>query len=703
MSADNNMNAISRLMRPTSVAVIGASSDATRTSGRPVAYLRKHGFSGAVYPVNPRVEQIDGLTCYPDVASLPEAPDVGIVLLGAERAHTAVRDLANLGTRAAIVLASGYAEAGEQGAQRQAQLLEAAGPMRLLGPNTIGLVNLNDRITLSASGALETDEFRVGSIGVVSQSGGILGSLLSRAAAAGIGLSKLISTSNEADLEMADFIDFLVDDEDTSVIALYMETIRHPDRFRAAALRAAAARKPVVAFKIGRSESGVRSAVSHTGALAGADEMYDALFRQTGVIRATTFADLLDMPNLLSIRRRLSGKRVAILTSTGGAGTLVADSLGVAGFETPPPDEATAARLRALQTGDHAVLDRNPIDVTLAGLQPDLLRNAIRTLLESPGYDAAAIIVGSSALAMPDLMAGAIRESLPGTDKPVVAYVSPHAPAITRLLNSRDVPAFNSPESVASALHGLWSHSRASGQGPSSTNATATIDIDVGELPPGNLDESEAKALFARFGIPPVREVVVSDAAQAENAARSIGGKVVLKLLSNTVLHKSDVGGVAVGVSADTIGARLSQMRGDVAKATGTAAEAFVVQEMIGGGVEMMLGVHRDPLGAAVLLGIGGVTAELIGDTSMRMLDPRHGLSRADALSMIGELKTFPLLDGYRGRPLADVDALADAVVAFARMVVRLGPRLVEAEINPLFVLERGSGVRAADGLAVLA
>jgi acyl-CoA synthetase (NDP forming) len=703
MSADKNMNAISCLMRPASVAVIGASSDVTRTSGRPVAYLRKHGFSGAVYPVNPRVEQIDGLTCYPDVASLPAAPDVGVVLLGAERAHTAVRDLANLGTKAAIVLASGYAEAGEQGAQRQAQLLEAAGSMRLLGPNTIGLVNLNDRITLSASGALETDEFRVGSIGVVSQSGGILGSLLSRAAAGGIGLSKLISTSNEADLEMADFVDFLVDDDDTSVIALYMETIRHPDRFRAAALRAAAARKPIVAFKIGRSESGVRSAVSHTGALAGADEMYDALFRQTGVIRADTFADLLDIPNVLSIRRRLSGKRVAILTSTGGAGTLVADSLGVAGFETPPPDETTAARLRALQTGDHAVLDRNPIDVTLAGLQPDLLRNAIRALLESPGYDAAAIIVGSSALAMPDLMAGAIRDSLPGTSKPVVAYVSPHAPAITRLLNSMDVPAFNSPESVASAFDGLWRGSRTTESVAPSTNATGTVEIDTGELPAGNLDESEAKALFSRFGIPAAREVVVSNATQAEDAAGSIGGKVVLKLLSNTILHKSDVGGVAVGVSADTIGARLSQMRDDVAKATGTAAEAFVVQEMIGGGVEMMLGVHRDPLGVAVLLGIGGVTAELIDDTSMRMLDPRYGLSRAEALSMIGELKTSPLLDGYRGRPLADIDALADAVVAFAQMVVHLGPRLVEAEINPLFVLERGAGVRAADGLAVLA
>ncbi|HEY1610868.1 MAG TPA: acetate--CoA ligase family protein [Paraburkholderia sp.] len=702
------INAISRLIRPASVAVVGASSDFTKTSGRPVAYLKKHGFTGAVYPVNPRIEQIDGLRCYPDVSSLPAAPDVGIVLLGAERAHAAVRELANLGTAAAIVLASGYAETGAHGERRQAELLEAAGPMRLLGPNTIGLVNLNDRITLSASGALETDEFRVGSVGVVSQSGGILGSLLSRAAASGVGLSKLISTSNEADLEMADFIDFLVDDADTSVIALYMETVRHPERFRVAALRAAAAGKPVVAFKIGRSEAGVRSAVSHTGALAGADEMYGALFRQTGVIRANTFGDLLDIPNVLSVRRRLTGKRVAILTSTGGAGTLVADSLGVAGFETPPPDDATAARLRALQSGDHAVLDRNPIDVTLAGLQPDLLRSAIRTLLESPSYDAVAIIVGSSALAMPDLMAGAIRDSLPGTDKPVLAYVSPHAPAVARLLNCSDVPAFNHPESVASALLALRCRDDWTGAPVESSTgevkAAAEVEIDARELPPGNLDEAAAKALFARFGIPSVREVVVSDASHAREATRSIGGgKVVLKLLSNTILHKSDVGGVAVGVSAEMVGARLSQMRDDVMQATGVIAEAFLVQEMIVDGVELILGVHRDPLGVGVLLGMGGVTAELLKDTSMRMLDPQHGLSRTEALSMIRALKTFALLDGFRGRPPADIDALADAIVAFAQMVVRIGPRLVEAEINPLFVLERGRGVRAADGLAVLA
>jgi acyl-CoA synthetase (NDP forming) len=698
-----DMNPISKLMRPASVAVIGASADTAKTSGRPVAYLRKHGFDGDIYPVNPRYESIDGLACYPDVASLPQAPDVGIVLLGAERAHLAVRDLSSRGTAAAIVLASGYAEIGEEGAKRQAQLIEAAGSMRVLGPNTIGLVNLTDRITLSASGALETDAFTVGGIGVVSQSGGILGSLLSRAAARGIGLSKLVSTSNEADLDMADFVDYLVDDDSTSVIALYMEGLRHPERFRRAALRAAAAGKPVVVFKIGRSESGARSAVSHTGALAGSDRMYDALFSQIGVIRAQTFSDLLDVPHALATRRKLAGRRIAILTSTGGAGTLVTDSLGMASFETPPPDGATAAKLRALQTGDHAVLDRNPIDVTLAGLQPALLRGAIGTLLDSPTYDAVAVIVGSSGLAMPDLMAGAIRDSLPGSDKPVMAFVSPHAPEITRLLNEQGVPAFPSPESVTSALAAMWQHGKFRQPTVNVGDRHAEAEIDLSDLPAGSLNEAQAKALFARFGVPVVRERVVTDTDEAASAARELGGKVVLKLLSNAITHKSDVGGVAVGLTADSIGARLNRMRDDVETATGVPANAFLVQEMVSGGTELILGLHRDPLGTALLLGMGGVTAELFKDTTMRLLCADAPFSRDDALEMIHELKTWPLLNGYRGRPRADVDALVSAMVAFARMALRLGERIVEAEINPLFVLPAGLGVRAADGVAVLA
>lgn len=692
------MNSIERLLQPRSVAVIGASADPTKTAGRPVSYLLKHSFAGRIYPVNPKVAEISGLECFPDVSSLPETPDVGIVLLGAERAHLAVRELAARGTAAAIVLASGYTETGEQGARRQQQLMEAAGSMRILGPNTIGLVNLTDSIVLSATGALEMEHFPVGAIGVVSQSGGILGALLSRAAARGIGLSKLVSTSNEVDLELADFIDVLADDEATRVIALYVETVRNPAKFRAAALKAARAGKPIVAFKIGRSEAGAQAAVSHTGALAGADRMYDALFRQCGVIRAQTFGDLLDIPAALATGRKLRGKRVAILTSTGGAGTLVSDSLGVAGFETPAPDAATAAALRALQTGDHAALDRNPIDVTLAGLQPELLRSAIKVLLASPSYDALAIIVGSSSLAMPELMAGAIEDCLPLSDKPVIAYVSPHAPEVGALLTQRGVPAFAAAESCTAALGGMFQASQWRAAAPQA----AAAPVAAGELQGGSLDEAQAKQLFARFGVPCAREIVVETAADAERAARELGGRVVLKILSGQITHKSDVGGVAVNVAPEQIGARLVDMANEVEAKAHVRPKRFLVQEMVSGGTELILGMHRDPLGTAVLLGMGGVTAELFKDTTMRLLPADGGLSREEALGMAQELKTWPLLDGFRGRPKADTEALVDAIVAFSRMAAQLGDRLIEAEINPVFVLPQGRGVRAADGVVVL-
>ena len=692
------MNAIARLIRPRSIAVIGASADPGKTSGRPVAFLQKHGFSGAIYPVNPKVERIGELACYSDVGALPAVPDVGIVLLGAERAYLAVRELAKRGAAAAIVLASGYTETGEEGALRQKELMEAAGSMRILGPNTIGLVNLTDNIVLSASGALAMDHFPAGPIGLVSQSGGILGALLSRAAARGIGLSKLVSTSNEADLELSDFIEFLAADEATKVIALYVEAIRHPARFREAVRKAREAGKPVVAFKIGRSEAGAKAAVSHTGALAGSDRMYDALFRQLGVIRAKTFEDLLDIPAALAAGRKLCGKRVAILTSTGGAGTIVSDSLGVAGFDTPAPDAETAARLASLQSGSHANLDRNPVDLTLAGLHPDILRGAIHILLASASYDALVIIAGSSAVGSPALLADAVYDCLPLSDKPVIAYVSPHAPNVGAVLTERGVPAYTSAESCASAFSGLL----LAAETPQGDFAAPTERrVDISEFSPGSLDEAQAKALFTRFGIPAVNERIVKTPVEAEAAAHELGGKVVLKILSGEITHKSDVGGVAINLTPDTIGGRLTAMATDVGAATGQRPRRFLVQEMVAGGIELILGMHRDALGMAILLGMGGVTAELFKDTTMRLL-PQAGLSREEALSMLHDLITWPLLDGFRGRPKADVEALVSTIVAFSLMAAQLGERLIEAEINPVFVLPAGQGVRAADGVVVL-
>ena len=695
-------NAIQKLMEPRSIAVIGASTDPRKTAGRPIAYLQKHHFKGKIYPVNPRVEEISGLKCYPDIESLPEIPDVAIIMVGTDKALSAVKGLAALGAPAAIVLTSGFAEHGPEGLKRQEELIAAAGSMRILGPNTIGMVNVTDDIPLSPSSALEMDEFPKGSVSVISQSGGILGSLLSRAAACGLGLSKLVSTSNEADLGLADFVDYLVNDPSTQVIVLYIESIRHPERFRASALRAKQAGKPIVVYKVGKSEAGIKAAISHTGALAGTDKMYDALFKQVGIIRANTFSEFLDIPAALASGRVLKGKRIAILTSTGGAGTLVADSLGEWGFETPVPDDKTAERLRALQPGDQAVLDRNPIDVTLAGLQPDLLRGAISALLDSPTYDALILILGSSSLSMPDLMAGAVRDCMLTSDKPVIAYVSPHAPLAGALMTKLGVPAFSQPESCSVALSSMLHVSKLKESGlAEGLAAKLPKNLDIASLH-GSLNEYQAKNLFSAFGIAGVKELVVS-AKQADfEMAGEFGEKVVLKILSNEIVHKTEVGGVALNVPVSEIASRLATMALEVKEKSGVTIEEFVVQEMVSGGMEFMVGMHRDPLGTAILVGMGGITAELFKDTHMRLISPGKSFSEDEALEMLKELKTWPLLDGYRGRPKCDVKSLIRAIVNFSELVACLDERLIECEINPVFVFSEGKGIQAADGIVVL-
>lgn len=694
------MNGVRSLLNPESVAVIGASADPNKTSGRPVAYLKKHGYEGKIFPINPKAEEIQGLKCYARVEDLPEAPEVGLVLLSAQRSIEAVRSLASKGCKAAVVLASGFAEAGAEGLELQQQLKDAAGDMRILGPNTIGLINLSRGIPLSASGALEVDDIPVGEISVVSQSGGILGALLSRAAGRGIGLSSLVSTSNEVDLDVSDLMEYFVEDENTRVIALYLESIRNPERFRKVAKRAKLAGKPIVAFKIGRSEAGARSASSHTGALAGEDRVYDALFKELGVIRAETFDELLDIPAALVAGRKMFGRRVAILTSTGGAGTLIADSLGMRDFETPVPDTDTAEKLRALQGNTPAELDRNPIDVTLAGLQPDLLRQAIKTLLQSESYDALVVIIGSSGLAMPDLVVGAIQDCLATNNKPVLAYVSPYAPETLKRLNRAGIPGFSSPEccsAVLNALH-IFGKDLDESSGPQPEGQLP----DLSKLPSGPLDEASAKSLFQKTGIQTPAGKIVHSAEGAVEAATELSGPVVLKVLDSQLLHKSDIGGVALNLTPETIRPRIEKMRDEVAAHTGRTPESFLVEKMADKGHEVILGANRDALGTAILLGAGGVTAELFKDTSIRLLPDEGGLSYKQAEEMMQELTTWPLLSGYRGSVSLDTKALAETIVRFSALVSKLKDRLQTAEINPLFVMKDGDGVVAADAVMIL-
>lgn len=687
--------ALDRLFRPKTVAIIGASADPSKTAGRPLHFLRRHGFAGNAWPVNPRYDEIAGERCYPDLAALPGPPDAAIVLVGPNRAEAYVRDLAAMGAGAAIVLAGGYAETGEAGAHRQESLRAAAGSMRLLGPNTIGILNIIDGITLSASGALDVEDRPAGHIAVVSQSGGILGSILSRASARGIGLSQLVATGNEADLDVCDMVEYLLDDDATSVIALYLEGLRRAGRFRDIAQKAAARGKRLVVYKVGRSAQGARSAASHTGALAGEDRLYDALFDKTGVIRVDRYADLIDVPMALSAGPIASGNRIAVLTATGGAGALVADVAGMAGLDTPLPGPATAARLATVFSHDGFVADRNPIDLTLAGNSPEVIEGTLSALIDSPDYDAVIAIAGSSAVGQPDLLAVPTIAAAARATKPIVVYTSPSAPEIIRRLNRAGVPAFDSPESCAAALEALARRIR-----PEDPTQPVAASVPARfEARSGALNEAESHEIFAAFGIPPVREVIARDPVEAARLAPSIGSEVVTKILARGVAHKTELGGVRVGVPVAEVEKACREMAAEVDGRLPGAFEGFLAQERVIGGTEMILGFVRDPqLGPAILLGGGGIAAEAFDDTAISLCP----LTPGDVAGMLEALKTARLLRGFRGRPAGDVAALIEAVLGFDRMCRAFGDRLVEAEINPLFVLAEGSGVKAADGLVVL-
>tara|TARA_Y100001936_G_scaffold67960_1_gene66943 strand:- start:1135 stop:2499 length:1365 start_codon:yes stop_codon:yes gene_type:complete len=446
---------IENLFRPRSVAIIGASANPDKTAGRPLRFLKKHGFGGDIWPVNPRGGTIDGIRCFQAIDDLPGAPDAAMILLGPSGTIEAARKLSNIGTKVGIVLGGGYGETGPEGVHRQSMLLEAAGPMRLLGPNTIGLLNLQDRITLSASGALDTEKITPGKIGIISQSGGILGSLLSRAAAKGIGLSHLAATGNEGDVDVCDILEWMIEEAETSVIALYLETLRNVKRFKSMSSKARRSGKRLVVYKVGISEAGAAASASHTGAMAGNDRLYDALFRQAGVTRANRFDDLLDISIALGTNKKPKGRHVGILTSTGGAGGLVADQCGITGFTTPAPSGITAQRLSSLFSHVGFTADRNPIDLTLAGLTPEIVGGSITALLEANEYDAVIPIVGSSGVGRPDLVADPVIEAVKKTEKPLIVYCSPDAPAILHRLNSAGVPTYSAPETCAEALQAL--------------------------------------------------------------------------------------------------------------------------------------------------------------------------------------------------------------------------------------------------------
>jgi len=623
------------------VALVGASGDAAKNTARPQRYLRKHGYAGKIFPVNPSRKEIFSEPCFATVRDLPEGVDHALIMV--QDVEAALEDCAKRGVPVASIYSDGFADAGAKGAERQARLVERARSLgvRLLGPNSMGVIDIPGRVALTVNAVVEMDTLPAGHTSLVSQSGTMLGTLLSRGAARGLGFAKLVSVGNEADLGVGELVELLADDPGTRVILLFLETVRDAARLAAAARRAHSAGKPVVAYKLGRSAAGEALARSHTGALAGSDRALDAYFRDCGIVRVDMLETLLEIPPLLVNRRPVDERkpRVAVVTTTGGGAATVVDRLGLSGIETVAPD------------------GRPIVDLTMAAT-PEKYRKTLEELLDWQGCDAVLAAVGSSAQFHPEFavepILGAKR-----SDKPLAAFFTPHAERSLALLAQRGIAGFRTPEACADAFAAYfnWRAPRAFQKVP--------------PVKPG----SDAFQLVASLGIPVVEQQV----ARAPDFKHSVPYPVAVKVMG--VEHKTEAGGVTLDVS-----------EGEFRKVV--KGNAVLVQRMVKGLAEAIIGYRNDPVvGPLVLVGAGGTLAELYDDVALALAP----VSEDEALAMIARVKGLSVLTGYRNLPRGDVRALAKAVSAFSRLCS--APAVQEAEINPLLV--KADGVVAVDALVV--
>ena len=557
--------------------------------------------------------------------------------------------------------------------------------MRILGPNSMGLVNLHAKTACSVNAALEADTLLPGRLALVSQSGSMLGAIMARGAARGIGFSHLLSTGNEADLAAGEIAGLLVERPEVDAVLLFLEAIRDADRLAEAARRGHALGKPIIAYKLGRSPFGAELATSHTGALAGSDAACDAFFRANGIARATMLETLLELPALLIGRKPLAKphRAVSAMTTTGGGGAMVVDALGVVGIEARKPDAKAAAALAAEKLPSYARL----IDMTLAGAKPDRVESALTALAEAEDTDLSLSVIGSSAQFRPhDAVSGIVNAAKKlSNKKPIAAFLVPQADASLGLLAQAGVPAFRTPESCADAIRAFceW-------RTPRVAQATAPVAHALSAAP----DEADARSLFAALGLKTSFAVMRT----WDSVPDALRFPVALKILSPDLAHKTEVGGVALNI-ADA-GALRDAAKVMEARVRAAAPQAkvtgFLVQSMAKGVAEAILGFRRDPeIGPVVLLGAGGVTAELWRDVNLSCAP----VSLEEARAMIGRVKGLQVAAGWRGLPRGDLDALAQAVVSFSALAAR--EDVAEAEINPLIIGREGDGVVVADAWVV--
>ena len=691
------------LFEPKRIALIGASADETKTTSRPQRFLRKHGFKGEILPVNPSRTEILGDKAYKDVNAISGDIDHAYILLNGKGAVEALAACGKRGVKVASILAGGFADAGAAGASLQddlARIVRETG-IRLVGPNSIGTVSTDPPMALTANAAFAVDKLRTGTWGLVSQSGSLIGALLSRADARGIGFSRLISVGNEVDLAVGEIADLLVDDPKTRAILLFMETLRDGGRLAHAARRAHAAGKPVIAYKLGRSAIGQELAKSHTGAIAGSDATFDAFCRRHGIARVSMFESLIDVPALLvdrppAIQLEGRGKRVAVATTTGGGAAMVVDNMAMAGLDIADPPQALVDWLKPFGI---AAGEGKLVDLTLAGAKPEIVAGTIERLLADDGNDAAIFVVGSSAQFNPELAVEPLLK-FARSAKPFAVALTPSAEKSLALLTAAGVPAFRHPESCAEAMALCLLRPSPQPVPALADPARAALDaLAAGRV--SGFDERRAADLFAALGVPMARAMAVPDAKRIAAAVAEIGGPVALKILSADIAHKTEAGGVALGLpdgQTASVAAREIEKRVK-AHMPNAKLEGFLVQKMERGLAEVILGFRRDPLvGATITVGLGGVLAEIYKDAATRLAP----VDETEARQMIEEVKGLATIRGYRNLPRGDVGALARTIAAFSSLAHEAFADVAEAEINPLLIKAEGQGVVAVDGLVII-
>lgn len=701
------------LLSPTSIAVVGASADRTKIRGTLFHQIVAAGFAGRLYPITSSVPDIAGHRCYPTVAAVGAPIDLAIVAIPTEAVMAVLEECAAAGVRTALVLTSGFAEQGGQQValqDRMSRLARNSG-MRICGPNSVGFFNVVDRVAATFSPAVGKGQARTAAtlaggrrVGVISQSGGMGFTFYDYGSPLGLGFSCLVNTGNEVDITASDLFLHMAQDPATDVILLFLEGLRDPVRFIEAAEAAAAAGKPVVVCKVGRSQAATRAAQSHTANMTGWDTAYDAVFRRYGMTIAHDPEEMTAIAAAMATCPPAFGRRVGIVTVSGGTGALMSDALAAEGFTVPELSEGLQREIGALIPSFGSAA--NPIDATASGAFDGGLENTVDRLAASDEVDAIILVTSLASETRVGLGAEGLRRIVQRRAKPVLcySYTRPSALACATLAEAGMVVNMHLTWTVralrALAERGCFRHRPRSPPSGAAPPRLDTAAFEVGAA--GALCEYEARELLEQGGVVPMSGVLVRERGGLRAGGEAVGWPVAMKIQSPDIPHKTEVGGVALNLGdAAALEAAYDRMLAAVAHVAPNARiRGVLLQAMAPKGLEMIVSAINDPtFGPIVMVGAGGVNAELFKDVVYRLAP----LDEADAANMLAELRSAPLLQGWRGALAADVSALAGLIARLSRFALEYRGRMAEIELNPVLVHPVGEGCTAVDALLVLA